>query len=99
MFVQNLQGNIKYSYDYDHDVLYIYFGEPKVSYDDEAAPGVFIRFSEEDDVITGVVIMDYKKRDVDAVTKHIPIRINFHSINEQLHGIRACHHPNFVEDW
>ncbi|WP_235435135.1 DUF2283 domain-containing protein [Geobacillus stearothermophilus] len=40
MFVQNLQENVKYSYDYDHDVLYIYLGEPKVSYDDEAAPGV-----------------------------------------------------------
>lgn len=29
MFVQNLQENVKYSYDYDHDVLYIYLGEQK----------------------------------------------------------------------
>lgn len=85
MFVQNLQENVKYSYDYDHDVLYIYLGEPKVSYDDEAAPGLFIRFSEEDDVITGIVIMDYKKRDIDHIRRYIPININFHMINQQIH--------------
>ncbi|WPZ18236.1 DUF2283 domain-containing protein [Geobacillus subterraneus] len=60
-------------------------GEPKVSYDDEAAPGVFIRFSEEDEVITGIVIMDYKKRDIERIKKFIPVNINFHMINEQIH--------------
>jgi hypothetical protein len=56
-----------------------------VSYDDEAAPGVFIRFSEEDEVITGIVIMDYKKRDIERIKKFIPVNINFHMINEQIH--------------
>ncbi|GMO00749.1 hypothetical protein [Parageobacillus thermoglucosidasius] len=44
-----------------------------MTYDDEAAPGVFIRFSEEDEVITGIVIMDYKKQDIERIKKIIPV--------------------------
>ncbi|GMO00748.1 hypothetical protein PthstB1num2_27880 [Parageobacillus thermoglucosidasius] len=29
MFVQNLQENVKYSYDYDHDVLYFIWANQK----------------------------------------------------------------------
>lgn len=87
MFVQNFQdkNNVKFSYDYDHDVLYLYFGEPKVSYDDEAAPGIYIRFSEDDEIITGAVIMDFKKKDVNKIQKYIPINIDFTNINQNIH--------------
>jgi uncharacterized protein YuzE len=88
MFAQNLQeaNNIKFTYDYDHDVLYLYFGEPTDSYEDEAAPDIYLRISDdENETITGIIILDYKKKDLNHIKKHIPISINFNIINNKIH--------------
>ena len=85
MFDQNQQEikNYKMTYDSDHDVLYLYFGEPRTSYEDETAPDIFIRISEDDDeVITGLIIIDYKKKDTKKIKKMIPINLNFDNINQ-----------------
>ncbi|MEH7256685.1 MULTISPECIES: DUF2283 domain-containing protein [Bacillus cereus group] len=87
MFGQNLQtmNNVKFNYDSDHDVLYVYFGEPKISYDDETAPGIFLRLAEENDSLTGFIIMDYKKQDPKKLSHTIPINFNFSTINNSIH--------------
>ncbi|OEF99398.1 hypothetical protein BHF71_02095 [Vulcanibacillus modesticaldus] len=80
MFAQIKQDhNFRFNYDSEHDVLYVYFGEPKISYEDETAPGVFIRIAESDETITGVIILDYKKKNRTNIK--IPVNINFNEIN------------------
>lgn len=81
---QDLQvlNDIKLNYDKEHDILYIYFGEPRISYDEEMAPGIFVRYSEKDDAVTGLIVMDYKKKNKHNIQKHIPININFNNIND-----------------
>lgn len=87
MFVQELQelNNMKVSYDKTHDVLYLYFGDPTISYDDEMAPGIILRLSDESDSVTGVIIIDYKKRNYKDVEQVIPININFNAVNRFIH--------------
>lgn len=87
MFVQSQPdlNNIKVNYDKSHDVLYVYFGEPRVSYEDETAPGVFVKYSEVDEVITGFIIVDYKKKRHNVLRKSIPVNINFSAINQMIH--------------
>ncbi|WP_416828210.1 DUF2283 domain-containing protein [Ectobacillus polymachus] len=86
MFVQSLQevNNSKFTYDHIHDVLYVYFGDPRISYDDEVAPGIFIRFADADDTITGFIIMDYKKRNIPYLSRMIPINFDYHQINNKI---------------
>lgn len=49
-------------YDEEHDVLYLFFGEPRVAYEDEVASGVFLRRDESTDEVVGVVIMGMRDR-------------------------------------
>ncbi|HHW07480.1 MAG TPA: DUF2283 domain-containing protein [Clostridia bacterium] len=87
MFAQKLARveGIEFSYDYLHDVLYIYFGEPRPSFSEEIAPGFFISLSEDDETLTGIIIIDYKKRDKDFLAAKAPISIDFDRINAMLH--------------
>lgn len=87
MSALNQQDPNKFRLNYDnvHDVLYVYFGDSRVSYEDETAPGVFLRLSEDEDEITGFIIMDYKKKDEEVLRKNIPLNINFSDINKQIH--------------
>lgn len=52
----------KVNYDEEHDILYIFVGEPRVGYEDEVSQGLYLRFAEETGEIIGAIIMDYKKR-------------------------------------
>jgi uncharacterized protein YuzE len=75
---------MNYKYDSEHDVLYLYFGKTKPSYADEAAPGIYLKFSEKDETITGAVIMDFLKKNYSNVQKYIPLNIDFNEISQQL---------------
>ncbi|NDK00575.1 DUF2283 domain-containing protein [Bacillus subtilis] len=87
MFDQKLQelNDMRFTYDNDHDILYLYFGEPKVSYEDETAPGVFLSLSEDNDTLTGLIIMDFKKKNTNEIQNHIPININFSKLHNIIH--------------
>lgn len=54
-------GSVKY--DVDHDVLHVFFPPSVPSFDDEELPGIIIKRSANDERITGLVILDYSKRD------------------------------------
>lgn len=77
--------NLKFKYDNDHDVLHLFFGEPRVSYADEIVPGVVIRYADEDDSITGAIIMDYRSRNKKDLKMIFPININFKLISNKIH--------------
>jgi hypothetical protein len=78
-------NNLTFKYDNEHDVLHLFIGESKVSYADELEPGVFVRFSDDDDSLTGVIIMGYQRRDKNALQKCLPININFNNIDQIIH--------------
>jgi hypothetical protein len=77
--------NLKFKYDDEHDVLHLFFGESKVSSVDELAPGIFVRFADDDDSITGAIIMDYRARNKKQLQNIIPVNVNFNSIDRILH--------------
>ena len=49
-------------YDQAHDVLHVFFPPYALAFDDEEYPGVIIKRSTMDDRITGLIILNYKKR-------------------------------------
>lgn len=49
-------------YDFNHDILHVFFKPYSPSYDDEEFPGIIIKRSEIDESITGLVILDFSKR-------------------------------------
>lgn len=78
-------NDMKFTYDSDHDVLYLYFGEPRVSYEDEAAPGIFLSLSEDNDTLTGLIIFDFKKKKEEDIQTYVPINLNFSKLNTLIH--------------
>ncbi|QDI90370.1 DUF2283 domain-containing protein [Salicibibacter halophilus] len=76
--------NVLFQYDRDHDVLHITIGRPMISYAEEPSPGIYIRYAEEDDTLTGIVIMDYKKRPHTSIQNMLPISINFDDIDKKI---------------
>lgn len=77
-------NNINYNYDRDHDVLYLYIGKQSLSYADEPYPGIYIKYSDDTDKLTGAVIIDYKKRDINLLSNVLPIDIDFSNINTDI---------------
>lgn len=68
-------------YDGRNDVLHIFFPPPVPSESNEIYPGIFVRRSEVDDRISGVVIMDYSKRDKSLLQNLLPF-IDIKELNE-----------------
>ncbi|ERI10907.1 DUF2283 domain-containing protein [Aneurinibacillus aneurinilyticus] len=88
MFATNhpQRKKIKVNYDTEHDVLYIYIGEHKPSYADETEPGIFVKISDDDDeTVTGLIIMDYSQKDYESLRRNLPIKVNFNKINKLIH--------------
>lgn len=82
MFAVNQHlNNINYNYDRDHDVLYLYIGKQSLSYADEPYPGIYIKYSDDTDKLTGAVIMDYTKQDINLLNKVLPIDIDYTNIS------------------
>lgn len=73
-----------YKYDREHDVLHLYFGAPTVSYGDEPYPGIFIKYADLDNAITGAVILDFQKSTPELINKYLPIKIEFDEIKKDL---------------
>lgn len=57
--------NYNINYDINNDILYLNFGNSVSSYGDEVEEGLIIRKNILNDEITGVTILDYKKRKKD----------------------------------
>jgi hypothetical protein len=73
-----------YRYDRDHDVLHLYFGSPTISYGDEPSPGIFIKYADSDDSVTGAVILDFRKSDPALINKYLPIKLKINEIKRDL---------------
>lgn len=80
----NGQRDEKISYDMEHDVLYIFFGEPRVAYDDEVSPGIFIRKDDCTDEVIGAVILNYRRLNKNHLASVLPFKIDFERINQNL---------------
>ncbi|MEK3749436.1 DUF2283 domain-containing protein [Paenibacillus sp. FSL E2-8871] len=52
----------KIRYDDEHDVMYVFFGRPQMGSEEEVAPGIYLRISDETEEIIGIVITDFKSR-------------------------------------
>lgn len=62
----------KAKYDEKHDVLHLFFSRVMPGDDEEIYPGVFVRRSETDERISGVVIFDYSKRSKRLLEELLP---------------------------
>lgn len=61
LYMNDLKEHI--NYDQQHDILYIHFNDdPKIGYEDEISPGIFLRKDEESDKVLGIIILGYRKR-------------------------------------
>lgn len=78
-------NSLAVNYDRDHDVLYISIGEPVPSYVDDDFDGVLIRRSYQDDVYSGVTILDFSSRDTEKLKLMIPFMLDFEYIKAKLH--------------
>ena len=54
---------IDYNYDDKNDILYITIGAPLPSYGNEEIEGIIIRRNIKDDILTGITILDFMKRE------------------------------------
>jgi hypothetical protein len=62
----------KAKYDEKHDVLHLFFSPVVPGDDEEIYPGVFVRRSEIDERISGIVILDYSKRSKKLLEELLP---------------------------
>jgi uncharacterized protein YuzE len=74
--------NATISYDKKNDVLYISIIPGVHSYAEEEVPGILIRKSIKDNCLTGITILDFKKRlcDSSIFSLNLPIEVDFNSI-------------------
>jgi uncharacterized protein YuzE len=66
----------KIKYDADHDVLYVFLGEPHIGYEDEVSPGIFLRKSESTDEVIGVIIMNFTKKNKRMIQNILPFNMD-----------------------
>ncbi|MCF8010931.1 MAG: DUF2283 domain-containing protein [Clostridiales bacterium] len=79
--LKKIQKTLKIDYDKEHDILYISINKPTPSYSNEEGwKGVFIRREIDSDIITGATILDYSKRSINSLKKHIPFNVDFHKV-------------------
>jgi uncharacterized protein YuzE len=52
----------KMRYDDEHDVMYVFFGRPQMASEEEIAPGIYLRISDETEQIIGIIITEFKSR-------------------------------------
>jgi len=68
-----LQNN-QAKYDARHDVLHVYLYPSRLSFDDELFPGIVVRRDiDDEDVITGLTILDYSKRNPQTLESMLPL--------------------------
>jgi len=84
MIAVNQLDNLKYHYDYDHDILYVDIGTPTLSYGDELYPGIYVNYSDANDIVTGAIIMDFLQQETSLIQQHLPINIAFDDIKREL---------------
>lgn len=86
MYAQNGERNnsLRYNYDSDFDILYLFIGPPELSYEDEIEPNIFLRFSEESEELRGALIMNYKYFDPSVLKSKLPLYVDFNKINQDI---------------
>lgn len=77
----------KLSYDKVHDVLRVFLPLPKnsASYDDEEYPDIIVSRSDDDDRISGVMVMDYSRKPIDELKRVVPY-LSWESLQNQVHA-------------
>lgn len=71
--------NVKFNYDKENDILYIYIDRPRPSYTEEDIPGIILRKDFETDEVTGITILDFCRRLNDETLQNLdlPIKVDF----------------------
>ena len=70
------------NYDNKYDILYIFTATPRIAYEDEIEPGIFLRKDDTTDEIVGATISGYKNMDKSLLDDLIPFVIDHKYINE-----------------
>jgi len=73
----------KVKYDAEHDVLYIFIGQPRYGYEDEVYPGIFLRKDEDSDEVIGVIIMDFTKKSKSIMRSQIPFVVDYDAVSKE----------------
>jgi hypothetical protein len=78
--MDRVRSKPKFTYDDQFDVLRVFIKPVNSSYFEEISDDFYVRFSEENDDIVGIVIMDFKKKNILELRKISPIKVDFKSI-------------------
>lgn len=73
-----------FNYDSEYDILYIFTTPPRIAYEDEIEPGVFLRKDDNSDEIIGATISGYKNLDKRLLDDIIPFFIDHDYINRNV---------------
>ena len=73
-------------YDSEHDILDIFVGEPVAASSDETAPGILLRHTFDSDELVGVTIMEYSKKTKGFLRYHIPLAIDWKSVEKVIYA-------------
>ncbi len=70
------------NYDSKYDILYIFNTTPRIAYEDEIEPGIFLRMDDNNDEIIGATISGYKNINKRLLDEIIPFSIDHKYIND-----------------
>lgn len=59
---QNIERQLRLSYDKEADVLYVSFGAPREAVSEETGEGMLLRRQPETGEIVGITVLDFEKR-------------------------------------
>ncbi|QYR20785.1 DUF2283 domain-containing protein [Paenibacillus sp. sptzw28] len=76
---------VKVNYDVVSDVLYLSFGDPRPSFTEDYADGVYVRYDMDTDELSGITIIDFSKRTEQLRHLSLPGNITFDDMNGLLH--------------
>jgi hypothetical protein len=84
--IKVFDGVFKYIYNQEFDILDVFIKKVVPSYSEEIYDGVYLYRNRETNDVVGFSIMDYSKRDKNAINEHLPIQLNFEYIDSHLIG-------------
>lgn len=70
------------NYDNEYDILYVFTTTPKIAYEDEIQPGIFLRLDDNTDEVIGATITGYKTINKNLLDNIIPFSIDHQYIND-----------------
>lgn len=99
--IKVFNGVFKYIYNQEFDILDVFIEKVIPSYSEEISDGVYVYRNRGTNDIVGFSIMDYSKRDKNAINKHLPIQLDFEYIDSHLSGgkVKSEAECTFLEDF